>query len=130
MAVMKASIRPLIQLNATAGLDVTTAASISLELLDDQAEWVRIMITLDPEAPLLRTEKINSPTQLLAATYTFKILTKPSNRTTQKKVQEVYQVRAKQLAACITGRKYLGGVDRKAMAKKRKAPDDVPEPST
>ena len=85
MIIIKASIRPLIQLNAAAGLDVTTTASKSSELPDDQAEWVRIMITQEPEVPLLRKEKINSPTWLLAATYTFKILTKFGNTTTQKR---------------------------------------------
>ena len=88
------------------------------------------MITPDPEVPLLRKEKINSPTHLLIATYTFKILTKFGNGTTQKKVQEAYQVKAKQLVACITGRKYLGGADLKALAKKRKAPDDDSEAFT
>ena len=33
--------------------------------------------------------------------------------TTQRKMQDRYSVKAKQLAACITGRKYLGGMDRK-----------------
>ena len=130
MIIIKASIRPLIQLNAAAGLDVTAAASKSSELLDDQTEWVKIMITLDPEMPLLRKEKINSPTQLLVATYAFKILTRFGNGTTQRKIQESYQVKAKQLAACITGKKYLGGVDQKAIVKKCKAPDDDPKPST
>ena len=128
--IIKASIRPLIQLNAAAGLDITTAAGKSLELPDDQTEWVKLLITPDPEAPLLKKEKINSPTQLLAATYAFKILTKFGNGTTQRKIQESYQLKAKQLATCITGRKYLGGTDQKAMAKKCKAPDDDPEPST
>ena len=88
---------------------MTTATSSPLELPDGQAEQVRVMITLDPEASLLRREKINSPTWLLAATFTFKILNKFGGGMTQRKVQEVYQVKAKQLAACITGKKYLGG---------------------
>ena len=54
MIIIKASIRPLIQLNATAGLDVIAAASKSSELPDDQTERVKIMITLDPEVPLLK----------------------------------------------------------------------------
>ena len=130
LVIIKASIRPLIQINAAAGPDVTNTATRLSKLPDDQAEQVRIMITLDPEAPLLRKEKINSPAQLLAATYTFKILTVFCDGTTLKKVQEAYQVKAKQLAACITQRKYLGGVDWKAFAKKHKAPDNDPEPST
>ena len=72
----------------------------------------------------MKKEKINSATRLLAATYAFKILTKFSNGTTQRQMQEEYQVRPKQLSLCLTGRKYLGGTDRRAIAKKCKAPDD------
>ena len=62
-------------------------------------------------------EKINSKTRLLAATYTFKILNKFGHGTTQKQIQEDYQVKPKQLSVCLTGRKYLGGSDRKAITR-------------
>ena len=62
MIIIKASIRPLIQLNATAGLDATAAASKPSELLEEQTEWVKLILTLDPEVPLLKKEKINSST--------------------------------------------------------------------
>ena len=84
------------------------------------------MIVPDPEASHLKKEKINSPTRLLAATYAFKTLNRFGNGTTQRRMQEQYQVRAKQLVACITGRKYLGGTDKKSIAKKHKAQDDEP----
>ena len=38
--------------------------------------------------------------------------------------------KVKQLAACIMGRKYMGGTDQKAITRKCKAPDDDPEQST
>ena len=41
---------------------------------------------------------------------------------TQRELQQEYQVRPKQLALCITGCKYLGGTDWKALAKKCKRP--------
>ena len=89
------------------------------------------MLAPDPMAPLLRKEKTNSPTRLLAATYSFKILNKFGGGATQKQMQEEYQVKAKQLALCLTRKKYLGGSDRKAIARKRWASDeqDKPEPS-
>ena len=87
------------------------------------------MLTPDPKASLLCKEKINSTTSLLAATYTFKILNKFRHGTMQKQIQEDYQVKPKQLSLCLTGRKYLGGSDRKAIARKQKASDE-PEPST
>ena len=130
MIIIKASIRPLIQLNAVARLDVTAAASKPSDMPEEQTEWVKLMLTPNPEVPLLKKEKISSSTRLLAATYTFKILTKFGNGTTQRKMQESYQVKAKQLAACIMDRKYLGGTDWKAITRKRKALDDNLKPST
>ena len=75
-----------------------------------------MLMTLDPAAKSLRMEKINSLTQLLAAAWAFRILHKFGSRTTQQRIQEVYSICAKQLAACITGKKYLGGTDRKHKA--------------
>ena len=64
------------------------------------------------------------------ATLAYKLLKKFGGGTTQREIQKKYGVRPKQLALCITGRKYLGGMDRKSLAKKRRAIDDEPEPST
>ena len=130
MVVLKASICPLIQLNVAAGLGETTTTRVQTKLLEDQVERVKMMMTPDPDAALLMKEKTNSPSRLLAATFTFKVLNKFGNGTTQRKIQEMYLVKAKQLAACIAGRKYLGGADQKDLAKKQKASDDDPEAST
>ena len=121
MVVLKSSIRPLIQLRTAAGVDIEATTSRSAELPETQAERIEIMITPDPNAPHLKKEKINSPTRLLAATYTFKIVNTFLEGTTQRGLQERYQVKAKQLATCITGWKYLGGTDRK---RKRSGSDE------
>ena len=113
MLVLKSSIRPLIQLRTAAGVDIETTTSRPTELPEKQAKRIEIIITPDPNAPQFKKEKINSPMRLLAATYTFKIVNTFADGTTQRGLQEHYQVKAKQLATCITGRKYLGGTDRK-----------------
>ena len=113
MLVLKASIRPLIQLRTSAGVDITATTSKPKELPKEQAERIEILITPDPDTPQLKREKVNSPTRLLVATYTFKIVNTFSDGTTQWGLQERYLVKAKQLAACITGKKYMGGTDRK-----------------
>ena len=59
--------------------------------------------------------------------YLYKLLKKFGGGTTQKEMQERYGVRPKQLALYITGRKYLGGTDRKALVKKQRATGDEPE---
>ena len=130
MTVIKASIRPLIQLNALAPIE--TAPKKPPELPDDQADRVKMMLAPDPMAPLLKKEKTNSATRLLAAMYSFKILNKFGGGTTQRQILEEYQVKPKQLALCLTGKKYMGGSDRKAIARNCRASDepDEPEPST
>ena len=82
MTVINASIRPLIQLNTL--MPTETTLKTQPELLDDQATQVRMMLAPDPMAPLLRKEKTNSSTQLLAATYSFKILNKFGGGATQR----------------------------------------------
>ena len=86
--------------------------------------------TAKPSKGRLATEKPNSPTRLLAATIMYKIMKRFGEGMTQHEIQEEYQVRPKQLALCLTGWKYLGGTDRKVLAKKHKAPDDDSKPST
>ena len=43
-------------------------------------------------------------------------------------MQAKYAVRAKQLAACLTGRKYLGGTDRKASRKHKASGEEASPP--
>ena len=113
MIVLKASIRPLIQLRMAARLELDTTAQRPTELPEKQAERTEMFIFPDPNTSQLRKEKINSPTRLLTATYTFKVNNKFSEGTMQWGIQEWFQVKAKQLATCITDRKYMGGTDRK-----------------
>ena len=88
MLVLKASIRPLIQLRTAARADIEAATGRPTELPEKQAERIEMLILPDPNTPQLRKEKINSPTRLLAATYTFKIVNTFGERTTQRGLQE------------------------------------------
>ena len=111
---MKASIHPLVQVNMIAGfLDEPARSTKRSDLPESIPERVRIMMILVPMASSIKNEKLNSPTRLPAATFAFKVLHKFADGTTQRKLQDMYSVRLKQLAAYITGRKYLGGADRK-----------------
>ena len=96
---------------------------------EDKTEKIRSTITPNAGSQYLRKEKPNSPSRLLAATLAFKILNKFGSGVMQRRLQETYEVQAKQLAICITGCKYMGSTDQKQMARRRKATDE-PEPST
>ena len=113
MVVLKVSIRPLIQIKPSSALIESDAPGGTRELPDDPEERVEKLMIPDPASKSLRDERVNSPTRLLAAAWSFMIINVYSKGMMQKKMQELYSIKAKQLAACITGRKYLGGTDRK-----------------
>ena len=62
MTIIRASIRPLIQLKALTTLDTEPAPKKPPELPDDQSDRLKLMLVTDPMAPLLNKEKINSST--------------------------------------------------------------------
>ena len=111
--VLKASIRPLIQIKPATLLLEPDPPTTSHDIPDDPEERIEKLMIPDPKSKLLRGERINSPTRILAAAWAFRVLNIYGKGMTQRKMQECYSIRAKQLSTCITGRKYLGGTDRK-----------------
>ena len=131
LTVLKASICPLIQINTLENFWKDPAVTQrKTELPEDTYRRVKLTMIQDPMTEAMRRESVNSLTCLLAATLAYKMLNKFGGGTTQKEMQVRYSVRPKQLALYITRRKYLGGMDRKALAKKQRATDDEPELST
>ena len=114
LLLLKASMRPLIQINTITGfLDEPKAGTTEKGLLESKDDMVLTTMTPSPSSEILKKEKINSLFWLVAATLAFKILNKFTSGTTQKKMQDRYDVKPKQLALYLTGRRYLGGSDRK-----------------
>ena len=114
LLLLKTTIRPLIQVNTIEGfLDEPRAGTSEKGILQSEEDKILNSMTPAPSSEILKKEKINSPFQLVAATLAFKILNKFTSGTTQKKMQERYDVRPKQLALYLTGRRYLGGSNRK-----------------
>ena len=68
MTIIKASIRPLIQLNTMARVDTTTTTKKPSELPEEQMECVKLMLAPNPGASLLKKERLNSATRLLTTT--------------------------------------------------------------
>ena len=126
LTVLKASVQLLVQINALENFwKDPTVTDWKLELPEDTYSRVKLTMMLDPTAISIKGETVNSTTSLLADTPAYKILRKFSGGMTQREMQEMFQVWSKQLAACITGRKYMGGYDQKVAAvsqpsKKRK----------
>ena len=101
--ILDASIRPLIEIKMTAAWKFGKTPEEKEELPEDQEERVELLLLPTPTARTLRDEKINSPTRLLAAAWAYRVSNAFGKGSTQRKIQEIYSVRAKQLSACITG---------------------------
>ena len=112
IVILQASFRPLIQVRATSAFMEPDTPSRTMEL-PEQEERVELLMGPDPTAKSLKNKRINSPTRLLAVMWAFRIINIFGRGTTQRRMQESYSVRAKKLAACITGKKYLGSTNRK-----------------
>ena len=130
MIVLRASTRPLIQVKVASALMEPEAPGRKMELPEGQDERVELLMVPDPTAKSLKNERVNGPTRLLAVMWAFRILNVFGRGTTQRKMQESYSVQAKQLAACITGKKYLGGTDRKRkLSGSNKGPSMLKKPA-
>ena len=122
MLVLKASIRPMVQLNVVQSFLNCPVTSMRItELPDNRSIQVKLTMIPDPSSEHSKTEKANSVMWLLAATFAYKVLKKFMDGVTQWELQEKYLVRPKQLATYITGRRYLGGSDWKSLIKKHRA---------
>ena len=114
LLLLKTTIRPLIQVNTIEGfLDEPGPGTSKKGILQLEEDKILNSMTPAPSSELIKKEKINSPFRLIAATLAFMTLNKFTNGTTQRKMQERYDVRPKQLALYLTGRRYLGRSDRK-----------------
>ena len=114
MTVLKASVRLVIEVNALPDFTQQVTQMVKpTDIPEDKTERIRSTMTPNAGSQYLRKEKPNSPSRLLAATLAFKIRNKFGSRVTQRRLQETYEVWAKQLAICITGHKYMGSTDQK-----------------
>ena len=122
MLIMKNAVHPLIHLNASPGLFNPPLKKECKELPNNHEEQVHDMMIPNPKEKIFVKEVHYNSTCLLAATLAFYIDRSFRKSCTMKEVRECFIIRTKQLSLCITGRKYLGGSERKAQLKcKRKS---------
>ena len=74
MVVLKVSIRRLIQIKPTSALIESDAPGSTYELPDDPEERVEVLMIPDPASKSIKNKRVNSPTRLLAATWSFRII--------------------------------------------------------
>lgn len=102
MRVLKTSTRPLIQVNTLEGFfDKPLMTSRKTDLPVDINTMVRLTMTSNPNTDDIAKEWVDSPTCLLTAMFTCKILRRFGNGTTQWDIQEEFNVRPKQLSTLL-----------------------------
>ena len=131
MTVLRASTRLLIKVKVASALMEPEAPGRKMELPEGQDERVELLMVPVSTAKSWKNKRLNSSTRLLAVMWAFRILNVFGRGTTQRKMQESYSVWAKQLAACITEKKYLGGADRKQkLSGSKEGPLTLKKPAT
>ena len=124
---LKASVWPVVHINALPKfIEQASQEAKPTGIPEDCGERIRITMVPSAESQFIKKEKPNSPLHLLAVTLSFKILNFFGTGVTQRKIQEIFKVRAKQLALCIVGQKYMGGSERKRRSSR---PEDEPSMS-
>ena len=112
---LQASIRPLITLKVLPKyMEQIVTQQETKSHHENKTEKFMLMVTPDMTSHHIKKEKANNPTCLLVATFAFKMINKFRGGTMQRIMQEIYEVKAKQLSTCITGHKYLRGVEKRA----------------
>ena len=121
MIIMKCSIHPMVQVVAAPGfLDLPTKSK-KRDLPNDPVERVKITLLPNPDAESLKKEPKFSPTRLLAGVVCYCIQKHFGGGCTQAQVMMKFGLRLKILVLCVTGKKYLGGMDKKAAVKRKAA---------
>ena len=87
MTIVKASVRPIIQINTLPGfIDKLTLRDKPADFPEDKMKKIRATMTPNAGSQYIKNEKPNSPTRLLAATLAFKILNKFRAGVTQRRL--------------------------------------------
>ena len=103
MTILDASIRSLVQIRSTDTFKLRSTEEKAPSPPEDLEDRVEMLMVPDLMANTLKNEKINSTTRLLVATWAHRVSNVYGKGSTQRKIQEVYSMRAKQLSAYITG---------------------------
>ena len=111
--VMNAAICPLVQVNVPEKC-LNLIIDPVLKMMEEQRmEKLEKMILPLHNAACIKHKPKNGPTHILAAAVWLKLKWKFFNTGTAKEACELFEVHAKQLSKVISGKKYLGGMQKK-----------------
>ena len=118
MTIMKYAARPIIQIEGA----IDASGHITkkrIDLPEKLAARVNLTLLPNPDAHSLKREDKSSPTKLLAGIIYYLIKKNFGGGCTQTLIVNHFNIKPKNVALCVTGRKYLGGKDRQAATEHR-----------
>ena len=133
--VLRAAVRPLVQINWPEKYLSLVADPKPTSPIEERRQIIIINLLPNSKLSQIQKEPRNNPTWLLAAVVYLKLKRLFLNEGTRRETEEKFLVHSKQLSKLLSRKSYLGGKDRKSMAKRRrkslssstavKDPDDV-----
>ena len=118
--VLKAAIRPLIQINVLEKFLNLTTDPKPKSSTDQRRHKILVNLLPNSDSPAIQKEPQNNPTWLLTAVLYIKLKRNFLNEVTQKETEEKFMVCSKQLSKLLSSKWYLGGKDRKPVGGKRR----------
>ena len=107
MIIMKYAVRPIIQVEGTIGTTEKVTKK-KKDLPEEITRRVNLTLLPNPAAESFKWEHKSSPTKLLAGVIYYLICKNFGGGCTQTLVVNYFDIKPKNVALCITGRKYLG----------------------
>ena len=133
--VLRAAVRPLVQINWPEKYLSPTADPKPTSPNEERKQNIITNLLPNSKAIQIRNEPRNNPTRLLAVVTYFKLKRLFLYEGTMRETEERFHIQSKQLSKLLSGKCYLGGKDKKSVAKRRrkslslsmavKDPDDV-----
>ena len=125
--ILKASARPLVQINLNKEILDPTHDKPTKSQQEAREEKIKQDVLPDANNVRLNREPANSSTRLLTAAIYFKLKKHLFNEGTQTETSTKFKVKIKALGQILSGKRYLGGKDRKTAQKQQEEDEHEPQ---
>ena len=125
--ILKASALPLVQINLNEEILYPTHDKPTKSQQEADEEKIKQDILPDANNTRLNREPANSSTHLLTAAIYFKLKKHLFNKGTQTETSTKFKVKIKALGQILSGKRYLGGKDKKTAQKQQEKEEHEPQ---
>ena len=117
---LRAAVRPLVQINWPKKYLSLTADPKPTSPNEERKKNIITNLLPNSEAIQIQNEPRNNPTWLLVVVTYFKLKRLFLYEGSMRETEERFHIQSKQLSKLLSGKRYLGGKDRKSVAKRGK----------